>query len=165
MTKQSHAIFSGTFDPVTLGHEDLITRAAAIFPKLTIAVAYAHHKKTLFSLEERLAMLRERIAHLPHVSALAFEGLIKDFAVVQGANVIVRGVRSVADFEYELGMAGMNRQISNGALETLMLPPSKELQFISSSFVREISGLGGDVSSLVSPSVLALVRARHKASK
>ena len=132
------AVYSGTFDPLTLGHEDVARRAALLFDEVIIAVAVAHHKKTRFSLRERMDM--------------AAEGLIMDFCRQQGACAVVRGVRNLTDFDYEAQMAAMNRKL-NPAVETVFLLPQAELQCISSTLVREISILGGDVSKMVSPVV------------
>ncbi|ALV08631.1 pantetheine-phosphate adenylyltransferase [Roseateles depolymerans] len=157
MTSQTllTAIYPGTFDPLTLGHEDLVRRASRLFERLVLAVAAGHHKRTMFSIEERLAMAREVVAPYPNVEVVAFEGLLRNFVLEKGGKVVVRGLRAVSDFEYEFQMAGMNRQLMPD-VETVFLTPSDQYQFISSTFVREISTLGGDVSKFVSP----LVRAR-----
>lgn len=148
------AIYPGTFDPLTMGHFELIRRAAALYGELVLGVAVAHHKRTLFSLEERLDMARRVTAELPGVTVAPFDGLLCDFVRAQGGRVVVRGVRTVADFEYEANMAGMNRELMPG-VETVMMMPSDAYQFVSSTFVREIHTLGGDVSRLVPPFVLA----------
>lgn len=153
------AVYPGTFDPITLGHEDIVRRAARLFDRVVIAVAVAHHKKTLFTLDERLAITREALADLPQVSAEPFTGLVTAFALAQGARVMVRGVRSVTDFDYEAQLAGMNRALAP-EVDTIFLTPSSATQHISSTLVREISMLGGDVSGFVSPSVLAHLKAR-----
>jgi len=153
MSSAPIAIYPGTFDPMTLGHEDLVRRGAGLFGRLIVAVAAGHHKRTMFTLDERLAMARELFTSLPNVEVIAFEGLLRDFVVAHGAKVIVRGLRAVSDFEYEFQMAGMNRKLMP-EVETLFLTPSDQLQFISSTFVREIAALGGDVSQFVSPLVL-----------
>lgn len=157
MTSQTllTAIYPGTFDPLTLGHEDLVRRASRLFERLVLAVAAGHHKRTMFSIEERLEMAREVVAPYPNVEVVAFEGLLRNFVLEKGGKVVVRGLRAVSDFEYEFQMAGMNRQLMPD-VETVFLTPSDQYQFISSTFVREISTLGGDVSKFVSP----LVRAR-----
>jgi len=159
MSSAPIAIYPGTFDPMTLGHEDLVRRGAGLFGRLIVAVAAGHHKRTMFTLDERLDMARELFAGLPNVEVIAFEGLLRDFVVAHGARVIVRGLRAVSDFEYEFQMAGMNRKLMP-EVETLFLTPSDQLQFISSTFVREIATLGGDVSQFVSPLVLARLGAR-----
>lgn len=155
------AIYPGTFDPLTLGHEDILRRAARLFPQVVLAVAVAHHKKTLFSLDERLAMAREALADCPGVQVLAFEGLLSHFARAQGAQVLVRGIRAVSDYDYEFQMAGMNRQLMP-EVETVFLTPGDAFQFVSGSFVREIAMLGGDVSRFVGPGVLARLQGRRR---
>ncbi len=147
------AVYSGTFDPITLGHEDVTRRAALLFDEVIVAVAIAHHKKTRFSLQERLDMVAEVAARMPgQVRVLPFEGLIMDFCRQQGAIAVVRGIRNLTDFDYEAQMAAMNRKL-NPAVETVFLLPQAELQCISSTLVREISQLGGDVSQMVSEPV------------
>ncbi|MCZ8234254.1 MAG: pantetheine-phosphate adenylyltransferase [Inhella sp.] len=147
------AIYPGTFDPLTLGHEDILRRAARLFPQVVLAVAVAHHKKTLFSLDERLAMAREAMAGVPNLEVVAFEGLLSHFVQAQGAQVVVRGIRAVSDYDYEFQMAGMNRQLMPD-VETVFLTPGNDYQFVSGTFVREIALLGGDVSKFVSHGVL-----------
>lgn len=146
------AVYSGTFDPVTRGHEDVVRRAAVQFDQVVVAVAIAHHKKTLFTLDQRLALVAEALADVPQVKVLPFDGLIMDFCHAQGACAVVRGIRNVTDFDYEAQMAGMNRKLAPD-VDTLMLIPQPDLQCISSTLVREIAKLGGDVSSMVSPGV------------
>jgi pantetheine-phosphate adenylyltransferase len=147
------AVYSGTFDPLTLGHEDVVRRAAQLFDEVVLAVAIAHHKKTRFSLNERLEMAAEVTAPMPgRVRVLPFEGLIMDFCHQVGAVAVVRGIRNITDFDYEAQMAAMNRKL-RPEVETVFLLPQAELQCISSTLVREISMLGGDVNSMVSPSV------------
>ena len=157
MTSVAHlrrtAVYSGTFDPVTLGHQDVMQRAAGLFDELIVAVARAHHKKTRFPLEVRLAMVEEAAVGLSgRVRALPFDGLIMDFCRQQGACAVVRGIRNLTDFDYEAQMAAMNRKLHPG-VETVFLLPQAELQCISSTLVREIASLGGDVSQMVSPAV------------
>ena len=158
------AVYPGTFDPMTLGHQDLIARASRLFERLIVAVAAGHHKRTMFTIAERLAIARELAAPHPNVEVLAFRGLLRDFVVEQGGKVVIRGLRAVSDFEYEFQMAGMNRQLMP-EVETLFLTPSDQYQFISGTFVREIAGLGGDVSKFVAPSVLAKLQERVAQSK
>ena len=147
------AVYSGTFDPITLGHEDVARRAAGLFGEIIIAVAIAHHKKTRFSLKERLAMAVEAFeGYSGHVRVLPFDGLIMDFCREQGAHAVVRGIRNLTDFDYEAQMAAMNRKLLP-SVETVFLLPQAELQCISSTLVREIATLGGDVSQMVSPKV------------
>lgn len=158
------AVYSGTFDPITLGHEDVARRASGLFDELIIAVAIAHHKKTRFSLKERLAMAAEVAERLPgRVRVLPFDGLIMDFCREQGASAVVRGIRNLTDFDYEAQMAAMNRKLLP-TVETVLLLPQAELQSISSTLVREIAALGGDVSTMVSPPVAArLLTPPHQA--
>ncbi len=153
------AVFPGTFDPITLGHEDMLRRACALFGQVVVAVAIAHHKKTMFSLEERLNMARTALADMPNVRVEPFEGLVTEFALAQGAQVMVRGLRSGTDFDYELQLASMNRHL-RPQVDTAFLTPAPQLQCISSTLVREIASLGGDVSQLVSPTVLAALQAK-----
>jgi pantetheine-phosphate adenylyltransferase len=155
------AIYPGTFDPMTLGHEDLVRRAAGLFGRVIVAVAAGHHKRTMFTLDERLGMARELFKGLANVQVLAFEGLLRDFVVAHGGRVVVRGLRAVSDFEYEFQLAGMNRKLMP-EVEAVFLTPSDQYQYISSTFVREIATLGGDVSQFVSPSVLACLHERVK---
>jgi pantetheine-phosphate adenylyltransferase len=157
------AVYPGTFDPMTLGHEDLMRRASRLFERLIIAVAAGHHKRTMFTLDERLAMAAELAADYPNVEVIPFRGLLRDFVVDNGGKVVVRGLRAVSDFEYEFQMAGMNRKLMPD-VETVFLTPSDQYQFISSTFVREIATLGGDVSKFVSPLVLERLQARISAS-
>jgi len=164
-TSRRIAVYSGTFDPITLGHEDVIARAAGLFDELIVAVAAAHHKKTLFSLEQRLAQVAERMAHLPQVRVLPFEGLIMDFCREHRACAVVRGIRNVADFDYEAQMAAMNRKLLP-TVETVFLLPQADLQCISSTLVREIAKLGGNVADMVgAPVALALESAFAGAGK
>ncbi|MCV2365706.1 pantetheine-phosphate adenylyltransferase [Paucibacter sp. DJ1R-11] len=153
------AVYPGTFDPLTLGHEDLLQRACRMFDRVVLAVAAAHHKRTLFSLDERLAMARELAGPLPQVEVIAFSGLLSEFVLGQGGQAVVRGVRSNSDFEYEFQMAGMNRHLMPG-VETVFLSTSDAYQFVTGTFVREIAQLGGDVSKFVSPLVLARLQER-----
>jgi pantetheine-phosphate adenylyltransferase len=146
------AVYPGTFDPMTLGHEDLVRRASRLFERLVLAVAAGHHKKTMFSIDERLDMARQLVAPYPNVEVVALEGLLSHFVLKTGGKVVVRGLRAVSDFEYEFQMAGMNRQLMP-EVETVFLPPSDHYQFVSSTFVREIATLGGEVSKFVSPLV------------
>lgn len=150
------AVYSGTFDPWTLGHEDVARRATTLFDRLIVAVAVAHHKKTRFSLAERLAMVEAWAQEWPagRVQVLPFEGLMMDFCRQHEATAVVRGIRNLTDFDYEVQMAAMNRKLHPG-VETVFLLPRAELQCISSTLVREIAALGGDVSAMVGPAVAA----------
>ena len=154
MSNPTIAVFPGTFDPITLGHQDLIRRSASLFGTVIVAVAVAHHKKTMFTLDERLAMVREVFRALPNVQVESFTGLVRDFAVNHGAQVMVRGLRSVTDFDYEAQLAGMNRALAPD-VDTVFLTPDARYQYISSTLVREISTLKGDVAQFVAPGVHA----------
>ncbi len=164
MTSPRIAVYSGTFDPFTLGHEDVVRRAAGLFDEVIVAVARAHHKKTLFALEARVAQVKAATGQMPGVRVLAFEGLIMDFCVAQGACAVVRGIRNMADFDYEAQMAAMNRKLQP-QVETVFLLPEASLQCISSTLVREISKLGGDVGQMVSPSIAQALVAAHRSQE
>lgn len=153
------AVYPGTFDPITLGHEDVIRRAAQLFDQLIIAVAMGHHKKPLFDLAERVAMAQTSVAALPNVQVASYSGLMRDFIVSVGAHAMVRGLRAVSDFDYEFQLAGMNRRLMPD-VETVFLTPGDQHQFISSSFVREIAQLGGQVNEFVAPHVLQQLQAK-----
>ncbi|WP_342616451.1 pantetheine-phosphate adenylyltransferase [Rhodoferax sp. GW822-FHT02A01] len=162
MSKAVTAVFPGTFDPITLGHQDLIRRSAGLFSTVIVAVAVAHHKKTLFTLDERLQMVRTVFAPWANVQVESFTGLVRDFAVAHGAGAMVRGVRSVTDFDYEAQLAGMNRALAPN-VDTLFLTPDSRYQFISSTLVREIATLRGDVQQFVAPEVHAMLLEKLKA--
>ena len=155
------AIYSGTFDPITLGHEDVIRRAAGLFDTLVVAVAAAHHKKTLFSLPARIELAQTALKSIANVQVLPFDGLIMDFCAQQHASAVVRGIRNMTDFDYEQQMAAMNRKL-RPQVETVFLLPTADLQCISSTLVREISKLGGAVTSMVSPAVAQALEAAHR---
>lgn len=162
------AVYSGTFDPFTLGHQDIVRRAAGLFDQLVVAVAVAHHKRTLFSLTERVAQVEQAVQGLAPagsapVRVVPFDGLIMDFCQQQAATAVVRGVRNLSDFDYEAQMAAMNRKLRR-EVETVFLLPDANLQCISSTLVREISKLGGDVAQMVSPAVAAALHAVHGAA-
>jgi pantetheine-phosphate adenylyltransferase len=148
------AVYPGTFDPFTRGHEDLVRRGAKLFDRLVVGVADSRSKHPFFTLSERCEIAQEILSHYPNVEVRPFEGLLKDFVRELDANVIIRGLRAVSDFEYEFQMAGMNRYLMPD-VETMFLTPSDQYQFISGSIVREIATLGGDVSKFVFPSVEA----------
>ncbi len=159
LAKFMTAVYPGTFDPMTLGHEDLMRRASNLFDKLIVAVAAGHHKRTMFNVDERLEIAREIAKPYGNIEVVPFRGLLRDFVVDNGGNVVVRGLRAVSDFDYEFQMAGMNRQLMP-EVETLFLTPADQYQFVSSTFVREIASLGGDVSKFVAPSVLERLKER-----
>ena len=146
------AVYPGTFDPITLGHEDLVRRSAHLFERVIVAVAIAHHKKTLFTLDERMDMAREALRDCPQVSVEPFEGLVTAFTAARGGTAMVRGLRSGTDFDYEFQLAGMNRALMP-QVESVFLTPDSRYQSISSTLVREIATLGGDVAQFVSPVV------------
>jgi pantetheine-phosphate adenylyltransferase len=146
------AVYPGTFDPMTLGHEDVIRRASQLFDKVIVAVAAGHHKKLMFTLAERIDMAREVVKPFPRIEVESFSGLLRDFVVARGAKAMVRGLRAVTDFDYEFQLAGMNRSLMPD-VETVFLTPSDKYQFISSTFVREIAILGGEIDKFVSKSV------------
>lgn len=158
------AVYPGTFDPLTRGHEDLVRRAAGLFDRVVVGVAHSRNKKPFFNLDERLEIAKEVLGHYPNVEVRSFDGLLKDFVREQGAAVIVRGLRAVSDFEYEFQMAGMNRHLLPD-VETLFMTPSDQYQFISGTIVREIAQLGGDVSKFVFPSVERWLQAKAKAHR
>jgi pantetheine-phosphate adenylyltransferase len=146
------AVYPGTFDPLTRGHEDLVRRASKLFGTLIVGVADSRAKKPLFDQAERLDIAREALGHYSNVKVMGFSGLLRDFVREQQAHVILRGLRAVGDFEYEFQMAGMNRHLLPG-VETMFLTPSDQYQFISGTIVREIAMMGADVSQFVFPNV------------
>lgn len=152
------ALFAGTFDPVTLGHLDLVRRAAPLFDQLVVAVA-RKGKATLFSAEERVALLVDNVRLMSNVRVVSFDGLLVDVARAEGASVLLRGVRTIEDWEYELRMMEMNRHLAP-TLETLFLAPSVAYAFVASSLVREVSALGGGVEGLVPPNVARALKAK-----
>ncbi|HEX8692921.1 MAG TPA: pantetheine-phosphate adenylyltransferase [Longimicrobium sp.] len=155
------AVFPGSFDPITLGHEDIAQRALAFADRVVVAVAHAptHAKQGMFAVDERVEMIREAFADEPRVEARAFQGLLVAFAREIGARLVVRGVRTVADFEYELQMAQMNRR-QTPELETVFLAPDPVHAYVSGTLVRQIATLGGDPGPFVSPAVLRRIRGR-----
>ncbi|MFZ3220931.1 MAG: pantetheine-phosphate adenylyltransferase [Rhodoferax sp.] len=154
MSKPVIAVYPGTFDPITLGHQDIIRRGADLFGTVIVAVAAAHHKKTMFSLDERLETVREVLKPYANVRVEPFTGLVVEFARSQGAQAMLRGVRSVTDFDFENQLAGMNRALAPG-VESVFLTPDARYQHISSTLVREIATLQGEVAQFVAPAVHA----------
>jgi len=146
----TRAVYPGTFDPVTNGHEDLIQRASRLFGHVVVGVAHSQAKRPFFSLDERVSLASEILAPYKNVSVLGFSGLLSQFVKEQSATVILRGLRAVSDFEYEFQLAGMNRVLAPG-VETLFLTPSDKYLFLSATIVREIAVLGGDISAFVHP--------------
>ncbi len=164
MTKQIKAVYPGTFDPITLGHEDLVHRAARLFDEVIVAVAGSTSKNTVFSLEERTALATEVFTQYSNVKVVGFSGLLMQFVQDQGAQMVIRGLRAASDFEYEFQLAGMNRKLYP-KLETIFLTPSEQYMFVSSSLVREVAKLGGDVHQFVSPTVEAAILQKLQATK
>lgn len=146
------AIYAGTFDPMTLGHLDVVERAARIFPELVVAVAAVTGKNTLFSQEERVDLVKKAVTPFPNVSVESFDGLLVEYARSAGASVIIRGLRLLSDFEYEFQMALTNRRLAPD-LETLFLMPKQDYSYISSTNIKQVASLGGDVSEFVPPEV------------
>lgn len=154
------AIFPGTFDPITLGHSDLVKRAAKLFSKVIVSVADNPSKRPRFDLSERVAMAKESFNDIANVDVVGFQNLLMDFAKEQGASVVVRGLRVVSDFEYEFQLSNMNRHLAPD-IETLFLTPTEKYSFISSTLVREVSALGGNVSEFVHPFVAKALEKHH----
>lgn len=153
------AVYPGTFDPITNGHEDLIQRAARLFGVVVVGVAHSQAKRPFFSLDERVQLAKEVLGNYPNVTVLGFTGLLSEFVREQDATVILRGLRAVSDFEYEFQLAGMNRRLAPG-VETLFLTPSDKYLFLSATIVREIAVLGGDISAFVHPLTAERMRAK-----
>ena len=157
----NRVLYPGTFDPITMGHADLVERASRLFDEVIIAVAANPKKNPLFPLEQRVELAREVTKHLPNVKVIGFSTLLAHFVKEQQANILLRGLRAVSDFEYEFQMASMNRHLIP-QVETLFLTPAEEFGFISSSLVREISRLGGDVSAFVPAAVADALEVHRK---
>ena len=153
------ALYPGSFDPLTVGHEDIVRRGLRVADEIVVAVAHTstHVKKGLFSVDERVELSREVFGDEDRIESVSFSGLLVDFAKERGAHLVIRGLRAVSDFEYELQMAQMNQELWSG-IETIFLVPDAQNSFISSSLVREVASLGGDVSSFVSSHVLERLR-------
>jgi pantetheine-phosphate adenylyltransferase len=155
------AVYPGTFDPLTRGHEDLVRRASRLFDTIILGIAESRAKRTYFTLEERIEIARDVLADVKNVQVVGFEGLLIDFVRKHGARVVLRGLRAVSDFEYEFQLAGMNRNLYP-EMETIFLTPSEQHMFISATLVREIAALGGDVSQFVHPLVEKALTKRAK---
>jgi len=158
------AIYAGTFDPLTRGHEDLVRRASRLFGSLVLGIADSRAKRTFFTLDERIGIANEVLADVKNLTVIGFTGLLSDFVRQQGARVVLRGLRAVSDFEYEFQLAGMNRGLYPD-METIFLTPGEQHMFISATLVREIATLGGDVSKFVHPTVSAKLVAKVKAMR
>ena len=156
-------VYPGTFDPLTAGHEDLVRRASFLFDEVVVAVADSRAKQTLFSLYERVGITTDVLKPFENVTVMGFQGLLMDFIQRQGAQIVLRGLRAVSDFEYEFQLAGMNRKLYPD-VETLFLTPAEQYTFISATMVREIAVLGGDVSTFVNPIVLKYIRQKLSVS-
>lgn len=159
--KQRSVLYPGTFDPITNGHHDLIRRAARLFERVVVAVARDTGKQSAFTLEERVALVKTVVADIPNVEVTGFTGLTVEYAESQGICAILRGLRAVSDFEFEFQMAAMNRHLAP-EVETLFLTPAEHFSFISSSLVRQVASLGGEVSELVHPEVERALKARYR---
>jgi pantetheine-phosphate adenylyltransferase len=155
------AVYPGTFDPITRGHEDLVRRAAGIFDRVVVAIASNPNKAPIFNIEERVGMARAVFADLPNVELTGYQGLTVDIAQQLGNAVIVRGLRAISDFEFEFQLANMGRHLAPG-VETMFLTPKEQFTFISSTLVREIASLGGDVSEFVHPLVVEAFKRKFK---
>ena len=153
------AVYPGTFDPLTKGHEDLVARAAKLFGEVIVAVAHSQSKRPFFTLEERVGLAKDVLSAYPNVKVTGFGGLLSEFLKAEHASVILRGLRAVSDFEYEFQMAGMNRKLNPG-VETMFLTPSDKYMFISATIVREIATLGGDVRDFVHPLVVSALNVK-----
>ena len=158
-TRINRAVYPGTFDPITRGHEDLVRRASSVFDEIVVAVADSRGKRPFFDVDERVAMAREALAGFSNVRVEGFSGLLMEFLRKYDAKIILRGLRAVSDFEYELQMAGMNRKLYPD-VETLFLTPAEQYMFISATMVREIASRGGDVTPFVNPTVIPRMKAR-----
>lgn len=155
------AVYAGTFDPITFGHIDLIERASQIFTEVIVGIAASPNKKPLFTLEERVDMAKQVLSQYSNVQVYGFQSLLLDFAREHHANVILRGLRAVADFDYEFQLASMNR-FMNPKIESMFLMPAEKYMYISSSIVREITALGGDVSGFVPAQVVTALKNKYK---
>ena len=153
----NRAVYPGTFDPITRGHEDLVRRATRVFDEVIVAIAVSSSKKPFFTLEERVAMAKQVLSDCDNVKVMSFSGLLMDFLRQQNARIILRGLRAASDFEYEFQMAGMNRGMYPD-VETLFMTPSEQYMFISATIVREIATLGGNVDAFVHPLVTQKLR-------
>lgn len=159
--RKTRVIYPGTFDPITNGHVDLVSRAAKMFDEVVIAIAIGHHKNPIFTLEERVELAQQSLKHLPNVELVGFDGLLVDFFQEQKATAVLRGLRAISDFEYEFQLANMNRQL-DPKFEAVFLTPSEQYSFISSTLVREIARLKGDVTRFVPQVVVDAFENKHQ---
>lgn len=157
------AVYAGTFDPLTRGHEDIARRAANIFDRVIIAIAASEKKKPIFTLDERIEIAQEVMGDLPNVEVKGFANLLMQFAHQENAHVVIRGVRAVSDFDYEFQLAGMNRDLYP-EIETVFMTPGEQYMFISATLVREIAAFGGDVTKFVPPPVVARLKAKYNSN-
>ena len=158
---KTRVIYPGTFDPITNGHIDLVTRASRMFDEVVVAIAIGHHKNPVFSLEERVALAQESLSHLSNVEFVGFDGLLVNFFNEQKATDVLRGLRAVSDFEYEFQLANMNRRLDS-KFEAVFLTPSEQYSFISSTLVREIARLNGDVTQFVPQAVVEAFKRKQQ---
>jgi len=161
MQNNLKVVYPGTFDPITMGHEDIVRRAARLFSEVIVAVASNPGKKPFFDLNERVEMASHVLKDCPNVKVIGFSGLLMQFVHDQGARVVIRGLRAASDFEYEFQLAGMNRKL-HPEVESVFLTPSEQFMFISSSLVREVAILGGDVTQFVSPHIQTCINKKLK---
>ena len=161
MQNNLKVVYPGTFDPITMGHEDIVRRAASLFSQVIVAVASNPGKKPFFDLNERVEMASHVLKDCPNVKVIGFSGLLMQFVQDQGARVVIRGLRAASDFEYEFQLAGMNRKLFP-QVESVFLTPSEQFMFVSSSLVREVAMLGGDVTQFVSPHIQACINTKLK---
>jgi pantetheine-phosphate adenylyltransferase len=159
MNHKKHAVYPGTFDPITNGHTDLVRRAASIFDRVVVAIAANPNKAPMFPLPQRVDMAKRVLVDMPNVEVTSYTGLTVEFARANGLHVVIRGLRAVSDFEFEFGLANMSRHLARD-VETVFLTPQEQFTFISSTLVREIASLGGDVSEFVHPLVAVELKAR-----
>lgn len=161
MQNNLKVVYPGTFDPITMGHEDIVRRAASLFSEVIVAVASNPGKKPFFDLNERVEMASHVLKDCPNVKVIGFSGLLMQFVQDQGARVVIRGLRAASDFEYEFQLAGMNRKLFP-QVESVFLTPSEQFMFVSSSLVREVAMLGGDVAQFVSPHIQTCINTKLK---
>ena len=160
MAQHVIAVYPGTFDPMTLGHEDVVRRATQLFDRVIVAVAAGHHKKAMFTLQERIEMAREVVKEYPQVEVESFSGLLVEFMEQIRAHTIVRGLRAVSDFEYEFQMALMNRHL-NPRIETVFMMPKEEYSYVSSRLLKEVSKFGAEITGLLPPTVFDRLRQKQ----